>query len=411
MEQFTDEHANLLLGKEFLVKVDAASSTPYLIKYCTTPSKTHCCILITDTKKVWAEVLSCNAMARRWRNCNPQRALENADSNQEKVWRSSILDLLTEAHTLGGFADILFEAVESNYSDMAFELGYEDFKWRWEPNFLGYQMSADIMSRQLIVPLISTNHLAFSASEPVGGMSDQDLEKAVDKIGRVAKRSPDVHIRNALTKPRVATTVRRVASLLYSQPDIPGIHSEVDKPSLIVPSIAQAWPAVLEDQPTSSIPPVSDATRQPVAVMPPASPLPPNKDVDIDTRVQPPIPAVKIPDRSVSGDSATESEEESDPAPDGKGKMKGNSAAPPVSSPQSHTNRSPVASPPPANEVVNNKEPASYSDSSPVRPVKKRQKQLSSSGDDDDAPSKQARGGAPPKRGARQPIKRGGKRF
>lgn len=62
---------------------------------------------------------------------------------------------------------------------MAFELGYEDFKWRWEPNFLGYQMSADIMSRQLIVPLISTNHLAFSASEPVGGMSDQDLEKVI----------------------------------------------------------------------------------------------------------------------------------------------------------------------------------------------------------------------------------------
>lgn len=62
---------------------------------------------------------------------------------------------------------------------MAFELDYEDFKWRWEPNFLGYQMSADIISRQLIVPLISTNYLAFSSAEPVGGVSDQDLEKVI----------------------------------------------------------------------------------------------------------------------------------------------------------------------------------------------------------------------------------------
>lgn len=132
---------------------------------------------------------------------------------------------------------------------------------------------------------------------------------------------------------------------------------------------------------------------------------------DIDTHIESHLPAVKIPDRSISGDSATESDGESDPAPNGKGKMKGNSAAPPVTSSQGRTNRSPMASPPPANEVINNKEPASDSDSSPARPVKKRQKQLSSSSDDENAPSKQARGGAPPKRGARQPIKRGGKRF
>jgi hypothetical protein len=59
------------------VKIDAASSTPYLIvrpsetliltfsypdlvyapnkKFCTAAFNTNCCILVTDTKKTWAE--------------------------------------------------------------------------------------------------------------------------------------------------------------------------------------------------------------------------------------------------------------------------------------------------------------------------------------------------------------------
>lgn len=62
---------------------------------------------------------------------------------------------------------------------MAFELEFEAFKWRWEPNFLGYQTSSSILSKQLIIPLISTNHLAFSSSESLGVVTDRDLEKVI----------------------------------------------------------------------------------------------------------------------------------------------------------------------------------------------------------------------------------------
>lgn len=72
-----------------------------------------------------------------------------------------------------------------------------------------------------------------------------------------------------------------------------------------------------------------------------------------------------------------------------------------------HTSRkaSPLAAEPKQNK--------SDSDSSPVRPVKKKPKQTLSSDDDSGAERrKQAtRGGAPKQRGTRQPIKRGGKRF
>lgn len=52
------------------------------------------------------------------------------------------------------------------------------------------------------------------------------------------------------------------------------------------------------------------------------------------------------------------------------------------------------------------------SDSSVAPPIKKKPKPSSFSDDEseEDVP-KQSRGGAPPKRGTRQPIKRGGKRF
>lgn len=60
-----------------------------------------------------------------------------------------------------------------------------------------------------------------------------------------------------------------------------------------------------------------------------------------------------------------------------------------------------------ANELHDNLQD---SDSSQARPVKRKPEPSSSNDDDSDAP-KPSRGGAPPKRGTRQPIKRGGRRF
>lgn len=124
--------------------------------------------------------------------------------------------------------------------DFAFELEFETFKWKWETNFLGYKSSAEIISKQLIMPLISVNHLAFASADPIGELSENSLEKvnscfnnldapelilirmsqAVDKIGRSAKRTMDVHVKNAMIKPRAATTIRRMTSIFNSVPDL-----------------------------------------------------------------------------------------------------------------------------------------------------------------------------------------------
>lgn len=56
------------------------------------------------------------------------------------------------------------------------------------------------------------------------------LSQAVDKMGRTAKRSADIHVKNAMSKPRVATTIRRVAALLGSASDL---REYIPQPSLL----------------------------------------------------------------------------------------------------------------------------------------------------------------------------------
>jgi hypothetical protein len=61
--------------------------------------------------------------------------------------------------------------------DFAFELQSSHFKWRWESNFAGYRSSAEILSKQLILPLISVAHISLSSPDAVSSMTDADVEK------------------------------------------------------------------------------------------------------------------------------------------------------------------------------------------------------------------------------------------
>lgn len=64
----------------------------------------------------------------------------------------------------------------AHLKDFAFELCLEDFAFRWETNTAGHRLSAEVISTQLIMPLMSTAHLAFSSPDSVGEMSESGLE-------------------------------------------------------------------------------------------------------------------------------------------------------------------------------------------------------------------------------------------
>ncbi|KIJ67083.1 hypothetical protein HYDPIDRAFT_174328 [Hydnomerulius pinastri MD-312] len=408
MDDFNEEHSKLLLTKEWLVKVDAQTSTPYLMKFYMSSVDLACCILITDTKCTWAEVLSGKCFARRWRDCNKRISSPLLVDDEEEAWRTRNLELLSRAHTLRGMAELSFEVVESKFGDFAFELECEAFKWRWETNFVGHKTSADILSKHLIMPLISVNHLAFSSSDAVGDLTAEDLEKAIDKVGRTARRTVDTHVRNALSKPRLATTIRRMTAVFNFISDPPIITTATDDPGQHAlqeptPKI-KASPERLKSTRMSTPEPNHDAPGdfEMADAALSRGPSPINQAVDLD--------------------SATESEEEEGPSiVPAKATTSGSSAAAAsqhsdathMRLPISSRNASPV--PGDARSRSLTKAPQSDTDSSPVRPIKKAKARASSSDDDSEEERKrlatQIKNGTAPKRGTRQPLKRGGKRF
>lgn len=61
--------------------------------------------------------------------------------------------------------------------DLTFELKSGNFNWRWETYNQGPKISANVISRQLVIPLINLNHLAFSTAESLSELSEDKLEK------------------------------------------------------------------------------------------------------------------------------------------------------------------------------------------------------------------------------------------
>ncbi|KAF8807016.1 hypothetical protein BYT27DRAFT_7190726 [Phlegmacium glaucopus] len=349
--------------------------------------------MVTDTKSVWTEVLNSKQMARRWRDCNPASPEPFNVSDDEDLWRDKTLELLSKAHTIGGIADFTLEAIESNYSDLALELECESFKWRWETCFSGYRRSSEIISRHLIVPLISMNHLTFSSSDAVGEMPDVEVERAVDKVGRTARRTVDTHIKNALSKPRVATTMRRMTAMFNFLPDLPPVSSTDEKPDLRV-------------EPTA----VQKGVERPL----------PREHIEIKRNITPKYTSEMERNHNaevkpIEPDSATESDAD-EPTDRKLGKSIASSAGLSKQDENKMDDR-PTSNTPAPVPAKAKFEPSSSSESSPHRPTKRSKPKISSSSDEaseaDNKPHTTGTSSGGTRRGAapRQPIKRGGKRF
>lgn len=390
MESFTEDHSKALLAKEWLVKVDSQSSTPYLFKFAYSSVDLTTCILVTDTKTAWAEVLTSNQFARRWRICNNLSISPLPDTDDEESWRDRHLTLLGSAHSLGGFPGLALELEKPTFGDLALELECNNWKWRWEPTFLGPKVSAEIISKHLIMPLISVNHLAFSSSDVLGDLVPGDLEKATDKVGRTARRTVDIHIKNALSRPRVATTLRRMTAMFNFLPELPAIIIDTGNPDLRAPSA---------DEISSPKIPARYLEHKP-------------HDYDME-----PLPKPTPHNMPQQEDSATESESEgavpkqrtllASPTPSHQLRASGQSPSASLSK-----DASPALS---GRSRSRTEAPASESDSSLVRPNKKPKHPKGSDNDDSEEERKRRaaaiKSGAVAKRGTRQPLKRGGKRF
>ncbi|KAH9928631.1 uncharacterized protein B0H18DRAFT_999770 [Fomitopsis serialis] len=407
MEYFSEDHSKLLLNKEWLVKIDSEKSIPYMLKFYSSTVDLCCYILVTDTQMPGVKS---NQLARRWRDCNPRHAPSFSNDQEEDEWRTATVELLSVAHSIGGIADLTFEV------DFAFELGSDSYKWRWETCAVGPILSAQILSKHLIMPLISLTHLAFSSADPVSELSEADLEKTVDKVGRTARRTIDTHVKHAISRPRAATMLRRMTAMFNFSPDLPPILSEAPKPDLHLPSIRP------KSRATSKVP-----QRLLSPVREPSPPIIPT------SRAISPLlrdPSANPPIRVAQGvdDSETEPESDSEVAPNEPAQSTGRAAD------EAHTRKLPKSSSPASSNPLTRASPRvsrqnsprgrggpsaaadqSTDDSSPPRPPPSKKTKRVEPSDEDDSEAERRRRVAQiksiPQRGARQPIKRGGKRF
>jgi hypothetical protein len=81
---------------------------------------------------------------------------------------------------------------------------------------VGHQLSSNILSKHLIIPLIVTTGFAFAAASeiPLIDQPATQLQGDLDRISKTAKRNPLLNIVQALKRPRLTTSLRRVTAVM-----------------------------------------------------------------------------------------------------------------------------------------------------------------------------------------------------
>lgn len=248
--------------------------------------------------------------------------------------------------------------------------------------------------------------------------------QAIDKVGRTARRTIDTHVKNALAKPRLSTSIRRMTAMFHFVPDLRECitflrHRSHSKDSSLenelapVVSTAEKPPLQMADveldEVDRPIPVKSDLERW--NAIPSVCPLVSEMTIALslltvwwpqksssDASAQRRADSQEAPKGHV--ESATESEND-EPMPDQREINHPSSSRLPTE--QTTAMRSPTSQ---------MKQPSPDSGSSPPRPTKKAKPAVPSSSDEESEDDRKKRGGSTGvKRGTRQPIKRGGKRF
>jgi len=292
-----------------------------------------------------------------------------------------------------------------------------------------------VLSKHLTLPLLSTACVALMSPTAISEIPGSDLEKAVDRVGRTARRSVDTHIRNIFSHPRACTTIRRFSALFAFSDNLPAILDKFEHPELTLPSVADSTAGserMPNKTPTLRFPSISLDHAQS-----------PNPRVKIGSGDAPTIkaittrqgPGTSILDQTTSGNptptptGATGAEDDDDDdgilVPSRKQQLRkeransrSTTAAASQSKSASRTSSSPAPSVPgsyahsslarrggggPSNA------PLSDSDDSPPR-LSKRAREEAQDRDSDDSDDG-AKRGQMKWRGTKQPIKRAGRRF
>ncbi|KAG8845121.1 hypothetical protein FRB96_002723 [Tulasnella sp. 330] len=176
-------------------------------------------------------------MARRARQCNVSDAAyvhTLANSEQEFEWRKGQIVQLTNLHSPYNMSDIEFSIATSQNADLEVTLATNEFIWRWDVMSLPHRFASQVLSAQLIMPLLSFTALAASVDEPIRDMTVYSLTRAADSQAKTAKRSLGRQMAGCMTKPMVLTTLQRITQVIEGNMNPVSVAiNEEDYPSLL----------------------------------------------------------------------------------------------------------------------------------------------------------------------------------
>ncbi|KAH7105445.1 hypothetical protein BKA62DRAFT_812954 [Auriculariales sp. MPI-PUGE-AT-0066] len=228
--EFTTEHAGFWLDDHGSAQQrQTQSDTNYMIKFAISHELKLCCVMITDTKSVFGEVLPFNSLARRWASANPTLHIPlNSQGLPDDTTIKYIVEVLSIMHTIKHMSSGTLKVSEDYNSDLAIDLATNDYSWRWNALAVGLRTSADLISTHLITPLLTFSWASLDLKESMKQVGADALEKHLRPRSIQHRKTPQTLPQAAFRKPKLTTALCLIHATFLSRSDLPSIVEDVD---------------------------------------------------------------------------------------------------------------------------------------------------------------------------------------
>jgi len=204
--EFLDDHEDALIHSAWHAIANEETSTPYLFKFCCNEDNASCCFLMTDTKSVWVEVMGWNRIGRRALH------LEIVDDFAGPADLDETLQHLVKLHSFASAESLTPGFLPMFLGDLRITLSNDDFSWEWHLEALPRAHAADLLSKQLIMPMLNwSGYVMDSYMDAISTEHEiRQLERDLDASGRTAKRHPDKMVQSVMRQSLFTTALRRL---------------------------------------------------------------------------------------------------------------------------------------------------------------------------------------------------------
>ncbi|KAL5638423.1 hypothetical protein ACGC1H_005192 [Rhizoctonia solani] len=262
--EISDDQLVRMRRYPWLPGVHSDSKAGFLMKFYADPEREECYFLVTDTVKVWAEVVQGRHISHR----SPPPAYPRTEK-QERRYVREMLQLIHAAHQLCRIADMEIVAEQGGKcADLSLTITTPTLNWEWRTFALRPSHASQVLSDLLILPMLTQMSIMTAFT------SGSDLEaftKQLDKTSKTARITKHTHLRAVFSKPIVACGLVRIMQM-WEQVGEEFLHPIVEDLEELEPMTAPLYFAepISDDEPEPEPYNRSSSTRSSPAPLPDA---------------------------------------------------------------------------------------------------------------------------------------------